>query len=241
MNWTDEGIILSAKSLADKSMVLSLLTKENGLHKGVVRLTKRTGSIEPGNHVHAIWKARLSEHLGTYTIEVNDTPIARIMTQGNRILLLKTVTTLLDMLLPERHAYLVIYEYVKEIFSSLHTLANPLFSYVRFEHLLIHQMGFGFDLSKCALCEKVCDLVYLSPKSGRGACYTCGNPHKGKLFTYPWGIFDAAIMIDEEEQRKRIREMLKITGFFLSEYVIKQVRASAKMPMIREQMLEAFN
>lgn len=241
MNWTDEGIILSAKPLAEKSIVLSLLTKENGVHKGVLRLTKRTGSIEPGNHVHAIWKARLSEHLGSYTIEVNDTPIARIMMQGNCVLLLKTVTTLLDMLLPERHAYLVIYEYVKEIFSSLHAVPDPLFSYACFEHLLIHEMGFGFDLSKCALCEKICDLVYLSPKSGRGACYACGRPYENKLFTYPWDFFDDVTSIDEEKKRKRIREMLKITGFFLSEYAIKQVRASAQMPMIREQMLEAFN
>ena len=138
MNWTDEGIVLSAKPLAEKSIVLSLLTKENGVHKGVLRITKRTGSVEPGNHVHAIWKSRLSAHLGTYTIEVNYTPIARIMTQGKRILLLKTVTTLVDMLLPERHAYPVIYEYVKEMFSSLHKVSDPLFNYVRFEHLLIH-------------------------------------------------------------------------------------------------------
>ena len=240
MNWTDDGIVLSAKPLAEKSVVLSLLTKDNGLHKGVLRLTKRTGSVEPGNHVHAIWKSRLSAHLGSYTIEVNDTPIARIMTQSNRILLLKTVTTLVDMLLPERHAYPVIYEYIKEIFACLHNMTDPLFDYVRFEHLLIHEMGFGFDLSKCALCDKVTQLVYLSPKSGRGACYTCGYPYKGKLFTYPWGLFDDAISIDKEQKNKRILEMLKITGFFLSEYAIKQVRASEKMPIIREQMLEAF-
>ena len=241
MNWTDEGIILSAAPLAEKSVVLSLLTKGNGVHKGALRLTKRTGSIEPGNRVHAIWKSRLSQHLGTYTIEVNDTPIARIMMQHKRILLLKTITTFLDLLLPERHAYPVIYQYVKEMLLSLHNIAEPLFAYVRFEYLFIHELGFGFDLSKCALCNKVGDLVYLSPKSGRGACYTCGHPYKDKLFTYPWGFFDDTISIDKEEKNKRMLEMLKITGFFLSEYAIKQVRVSAKMPIIREQMLEAFN
>lgn len=240
MNWEDEGIILSAKPLMEKTIVLSLLTQKNGLHKGVVRLTKRIGSIEPGNCVHAIWKARLSMHLGTYMIEVNDTPIARIMTQANRLLLLKTVTTLLDMLLPERHPYVLIYEYVKEIFASLHHMTDPLFHYVRFEHLLIHEMGFGFDLSKCALCGKVCDLFYLSPKSGRGACDPCGGPYKDKLFYYPWGFFDLALRIDDAEKKKSMLEMLKITGFFLSEYAIKQVGASAQMPIIREQMLEAF-
>ena len=37
MNWTDEGIVLSARKHGESAAIVTLLTRENGRHSGLVR------------------------------------------------------------------------------------------------------------------------------------------------------------------------------------------------------------
>lgn len=225
MQWVDEGIILAIKPLEEKTAILSVITKSQGLHKGVVTLTKKMSPLEVGCLVQATWKARLSHHLGMYKIEVTDSPFARILTMHKRILVLKGITTLLDFALPERHPYENIYLLLKSTCANLHH-ADSLYQYALFEYVLVHELGFGFDLSKCALCGYAKDIAFLSPKTGRGACFECGKLHAHKALPFPWGLFD------KDPTDKKIHQSLEITGFFLQEY------GKLKLPAIRQEILK---
>ena len=72
MNWSDEGIVLSARRHGENSVIVQLLTRGYGRHAGLVRggQGKRArGIYQPGNLVAARWSARLAEHQGNYACE----------------------------------------------------------------------------------------------------------------------------------------------------------------------------
>ena len=72
MQWTDEGIVLGVKRHGESSGILELLTRAHGRHLGLVRGGLRLApQADPaaGQSVSATWRARLDEHLGTYTVE----------------------------------------------------------------------------------------------------------------------------------------------------------------------------
>ena len=67
MEWSDEGFVLSTRRHGEGDIVLSLLTREHGRHAGLVKgggSRRAAGLYEPGNRLRAVWRARLSEHLG---------------------------------------------------------------------------------------------------------------------------------------------------------------------------------
>src|SRR5829696_3459684 len=72
MDWTDEGIVLGVRRHGEASAILEVMTRTHGRHLGLVR--GGSGSrlrpvLQPGNSVRAVWRARLDEHLGHYTVE----------------------------------------------------------------------------------------------------------------------------------------------------------------------------
>ena len=63
MDWTDDGIVLSARPHGEGSLVVSLLTIDHGRHAGLVRgggSGRQRGMFQPGNLVRAGWRARPS-------------------------------------------------------------------------------------------------------------------------------------------------------------------------------------
>jgi len=67
MDWTDRGIVLSARKHGESGVILSLLTEAHGRHLGLVRGgagRRARGLYEPGNLVEATWRARLEDHPG---------------------------------------------------------------------------------------------------------------------------------------------------------------------------------
>ncbi|MEC8137397.1 MAG: recombination protein O N-terminal domain-containing protein, partial [Pseudomonadota bacterium] len=61
MDWADDGIVLSLRRHGESAAVVHLLTREHGRHAGLVRggnSKKKRGILQPGNEVHASWRAR---------------------------------------------------------------------------------------------------------------------------------------------------------------------------------------
>jgi hypothetical protein len=65
---------------------------------------------------------------------------------------------------------------------TITTNRRPLAALVaRFEVLLLEELGFGLDLSKCAGTGVQTGLIYVSPKSGCAVSADAGAPYKDKL------------------------------------------------------------
>src|ERR1700738_2063518 len=66
MEWTDEGIVLGVRRHGESSAIVELLTRAHGRHLGLVRGgagSRMRPLLQPGNGVHAGWRARLGGHL----------------------------------------------------------------------------------------------------------------------------------------------------------------------------------
>ncbi len=73
MEWSDDAIVLSLRAHGESSAILEALTRDHGRHLGLVRgggASKGRATLQPGNRLKVTWRARLSEHLGVYTVEL---------------------------------------------------------------------------------------------------------------------------------------------------------------------------
>src|SRR2546423_9153578 len=73
MEWSDDAIVLSLRAHGESSGILEALTRDHGRHLGLVRggsSSKGRAVLQPGNRVRVVWRARLSEHLGIFTVEL---------------------------------------------------------------------------------------------------------------------------------------------------------------------------
>src|SRR5262245_55062254 len=112
MQWSDEGVILSARPHAETGAVLELFTRRHGRHLGLVhggRSRKLRPVLQIGNHVDATWKARLADNLGHYTLELRKGYAALLMEDASALAAMTSMATLAR-LLPERDPHPSLFE-----------------------------------------------------------------------------------------------------------------------------------
>ena len=87
--------------------------------------------------------------------------------------------------------------------------------YIRWELKFLSELGFGLDLSKCAVTGSKNDLQFISPKSGRAVSAEGAGEWRNKLFIIPkFFLLNNQYTDDKSELLKGI----KITTFFLNRY-----------------------
>jgi len=72
MEWTDDGIVLGTRKHGEASAIVELMTRAHGRHLGLVRGgagSRLRPVLQPGNVLQVVWRARLDEHLGYYTVD----------------------------------------------------------------------------------------------------------------------------------------------------------------------------
>jgi DNA repair protein RecO (recombination protein O) len=187
MQWTDDGFVLGARKHGESSVILELMTRAHGRHLGLVhggRSKRLQPVLQPGNTVHTTWRARLDDHLGSYTVEGGDLRSARFLGSSLALYGLAAMAALLR-LLPERDPHPALYDTAVVLADHLDEpdLAPALF--VRFEVAALAEFGFGLDLANCAATGQERDLVYVSPKSGRAVSAGAGEPYRDRLLSLP--------------------------------------------------------
>ncbi|PPR09705.1 MAG: DNA repair protein RecO [Alphaproteobacteria bacterium MarineAlpha11_Bin1] len=215
MNWTDEGIVLSARKHGESGAIVTLMTRENGRHAGLVRGgsgSRARGIYQTGNLVSVGWRARLSEHLGAYTCELLQANAALIMPKRLELLALSASAALVERLLPEREPQPDTFGALAALIQTLTAEENWLRRYVEWELGLLNQLGYGLDLTKCAATGSTEDLVFVSPRTGCAVSYGPGKPYREKLFDLP-SFFKTDVRTPSLHD---IVAGLRITGHFLA-------------------------
>jgi len=217
MDWTDEGIVLSARSHGETSAIACLLTRDHGAHAGLVRggLGKRhRGVLEPGNLLKATWRARLSEHLGAYALEVIRAGAAPFLDDPSRLAAISAACAVCEASLPERQPHSAVFEGLSVFLETLESESWPSV-YVKWEMGLLKELGFGLDLSRCAATGANDQLAYVSPKSGRAVSLSAGEPYKKSLLPLPAFLLNAG----GEGAPRDVVNGLNLTGYFLDRHV----------------------
>ena len=86
---------------------------------------------------------------------------------------------------------------------------------MRFELLLLAELGFGLDLERCAVTGSNDNLVAVSPKSGRAVSAAEAEPYAGKLLPLP-----TFVRLGGRASWEEIAQGLDLTGHFLMRDVL---------------------
>lgn len=187
MQWSDEGVVLGVRPHGEAGAVLELFTRQHGRHLGLVhggRSRKRRPLLQVGNHLDAVWTARLSDHLGHFTVDMRRSYAALVMDDASALAALTSMASLAR-LLPERDPHPSLFEVTLFVLGFLDDRAIWPALVVRWELALLEELGFGLDLASCAATGQTSNLIYVSPRSGRAVSAQAGEPYKERLLVLP--------------------------------------------------------
>ncbi|MEK0083687.1 DNA repair protein RecO [Benzoatithermus flavus] len=233
MEWHDDGIVLSARPHGETDAILSALTFEHGRHLGLVKggIGRRARPLlQPGNRLELAWKARLPEHLGLYTLEPVQLCGNRLIDDPWRLAALASATTLLEQSLAEREPHPRLYAGLLKLLDAM--LGDPrwLETYVRFELLLLQDLGFALDLERCAATGRAEDLAFVSPRTGRAVSREGAGDLAPRLLPLPpFLLQDVPAMFSD------ILAGLRLAGHFLAKHVFAP--ADRPLPAARERLV----
>jgi len=239
MLWRDTGFVLATRRHGENALIVDLLTREHGRHAGLARggqSPRVRAMLQSGNEVAAVWRGRLDEHLGTIACEMLRAHAARFLDDPGRLAGLTSAAALVGAALPEREPHGDVFTSFARLIEALDSAVDWPAQYVRWELDLLSVLGFGLDLSRCAVSGATAGLAYVSPRTGRAVSRTSGLPYHDRLLPLPeflWRNTPA----DEAE----LDLGMTLTGHFLVHHVFApqgRTLPAARM-RLAERMREA--
>ena len=190
MEWRDAGYVLAARPHGEGGAVVQLLTRAHGRHAGLVHggaSRSKRATVEPGNLVQAVWRARLIEHLGRFTIEPSRHYAAQIMDDPARLAALSAACAVIQAVIPEREPHPGLFEATGALFDALSDGDAGIWPavYIQWEMGLLRELGFGLDLRTCAATGVTTELVYVSPRTGRAVSREAGASYAERMLVLP--------------------------------------------------------
>lgn len=212
MEWQDEGVLLSVRPHGENAAIIAVFTALHGLQAGAVRggASRRLSPIlQPGAQLFVTWRARLDEHLGAFVAE----PLrSRAGLLGDRLALagLSSICALLSVALAEREPQPALWGDSIRLLDQLQTAPDWPLQYLRWEMQLLEHLGFGLDLTSCAVTGGREDLAYVSPRTGRAVSRDAAGEWAHRLLPLP-----VALLGQGPADHFEIAQGLALTGHFL--------------------------
>ncbi len=234
MEWVDDAIVLGARHFGEGKLVAEVFARAHGRFGGVVHAGRKLQPVlQAGNIVHAGWKARLSEQLGFYSpLELVEPHASRLLDDVIALAGLSSAVALIRGATPERQAYPQLYDALIVLVEAMpHADIWPAL-YTRFELGLLSALGYGLDLSRCAVTGQTEGLAWVSPRTGRAATYEVGAPHADLLLRLPTFLVDA----DAELKSGDVADAFALAGHFLERRVFDH--QGEGMPEARRRLIE---
>ena len=214
MEWEAPAIILDVRPFGEGDAVATVMTEEHGAHRGLARggaSRGRAGLWQPGNLAQVRWVGRLADQLGSFSAELIHPAAALAMDDALQLAMLSAACALAEGALPEREAHPRVFGGLLTLIAGLAEGAALLARLIRWEVLVLADLGYGLDLSACAVTGATEGLVYVSPKSGRALSMEGAGTWAPRMFPLP------ALLLDESEgDPGQWREGLRLTGHFLA-------------------------
>lgn len=221
MEWTDEGIVLAARKHGESAAILQLLTRAHGRHAGLVHGgagARTRGALQPGNRLQVTWRARLADHLGSYSCEQLHSGAATLLDDPLRLAALASACAIAELSLPEREPHPAIFAALTALVAALESserIAGWGRAVVAWEMGLLGELGFGLDLTKCAATGRNDELAFVSPRTGRAVSLSAGEAYRDRLLALPAFLVDNTAAPSESD----IADALALTGHFLERHV----------------------
>lgn len=219
VEWQAPALVLSARPHGEGAALVTLLTEAYGRHAGLAKggaSRSQAALWQPGNLVEARWLARLPEQLGVLSGELVHATAALAMDDPLALALLSSATALAEAALPEREAHPAVFRGLVSILARLAQGPEEVFAdLVRWEALLLADLGYGLDLSACAATGDTADLTHVSPKSGRAVSMRAAIQYLDRLLLLPPFLLSP----DDAGEPQDWLAGLRLTGHFLDKHL----------------------
>ena len=238
MNIDTPAIVCALRTHAEHGAVVRLMTPDDGLQAAYVRGARGRRMrpvVIPGNQVQARLRSRTEEQLAHAELELVHSR-APLLSEPLPAAAIDWVTALTATALPEAQPYPRLYAALDALLALIEAAPSALgwaSLLVRYELLVLAELGFGLDLDRCAVTGSNDDLVAVSPRSGRAVSATEAEPYSGKLLPLPKFVREGGGATWPE-----IRDGLELSGHFLIRDVL--TGRTAGLAEARSRLVDRF-
>lgn len=235
MEFEDDAFVLAARPFGETGAVVEALTRTRGkwaahVAGGASRRLRPT--LQPGARVTIRYRARTADNLGSAVLESDGEGPSALFDDPLALAGLASACAVLCAALPEREPNAGAFHAFDALLSVLPSAELWPAVMVRFEAGLLEALGFGLDLSRCAVTGGVDDLSWISPRTGRAVSRAAGEPWRDRLMPLPPFLLSAQSPIAAGD----VGAGLAITGRFLEIFVFGVV--GRPVPAARLRLVE---
>lgn len=222
MRFDTPALVVAFRAHGEHGAIVRLMTPEHGLQSAYVR-GARGRRMRPvlmaGNQVEASLSARTDSHLAQAVVELVHSR-GPLLGEPLPAAGIDWACALTAIALPESQQFARLYDALDGLLGAIE--AAPAASgwgaaLVRYELLLLTELGFGLDLSVCAASGTTDQLVAVSPRTGRAVSAAEAAPYSGKLLPLPSFLLEGGVADWPD-----ILAGLTLTGYFLMRDVITE-------------------
>ncbi|CAD7334715.1 DNA repair protein RecO [Sphingomonadales bacterium 56] len=219
------ALICGVRSHGEHGAIARLLTPDHGLLAGYVRGGRSRALrpvLLPGNSVKAEFRARTEEQLAGLAVEL-DHSRAPLLSEPLPAAAIDWICALTAVALPEGTPYPALYQALDGVLGAVD--AAPAArgwgaALVRYELLMLAELGFGLDLGRCAATGGNEDLAFVSPRSAAAVSRAGAAGYEKRLLPLPRFLIEGG-----SGDWPSIVDGLQLTGFFLERSVLTDWRA----------------
>ncbi len=230
------AIICAVRPHGEHGAIVRAMTPDHGLMAGYVAGGKSRAMrpvLIPSNIIMGSFRVRNGSQLASLTAELIHSR-GPLMTEPLTAAALDWATALTAATLPEEQSHTNLHSALDGLLSAIEAAPAArdwAASLVRYELLLLSELGFGLNLSACAVTGTANDLIYVSPKSATAVCGIAGATHRDRLLPLPAFIRDGSTA-----DWPALLEGLALSGYFLKRDLLGSLRNDVMAA--RERLLD---
>jgi DNA repair protein RecO (recombination protein O) len=215
------AIVCAVRAHGEHGAIVRALTPADGMLAGYVRggRSRRLRPVlVPGNLIRADFRARTEEQLPALMVELSESR-AGMMSEALPAAAIEWATALSATVLPEAQPFPRLYSALDGVLAAV--IAAPAArgwatAMVRYELLLLTELGFGLDLSGCVASGANDDLAFVSPKSGGAVSRSAGELYRERLLPLPSFLLEGGA-----GEWADILDGFRLTGHFLERDLLR--------------------
>ena len=214
MEWDAPAVVLAARPYGESGALVTVLTEAHGSQRSLARggASRAQASLwQPGNLIQARWVARLAEGLGSLTGELVHASAALALDDPLALMILASACAVAEGALPEREPHPAVFQGFVRLISQLSQGPGALTDLVRWEAALLAELGYGLDLSRCAVTGETAGIAWVSPRTGRAVADAAAGKWRDRLLALPGFLVGGNAAGPAEWS-----DGLRLTGHFLA-------------------------
>ena len=144
MNWQDEGFLLSKIKFRENANIINVFTSDRGKVSGIVyggNSRKIRNFLQISNKIFIIYSSKSENKIGYFKSELVEAIAPRYFNDKKRTTALLSISSILNLLLPESQPYKNLYISLNEFLKNFDS-ENWIFFYIYWELKLLKELGF---------------------------------------------------------------------------------------------------